>query len=187
MLKEQLSKKLELFNNQAIDDQKIDILLRPILVQGMQRGFQAAYLYIIGVSSGIEPAAQTAAWVDQIEALANERFTPFVAEIEQIKTVVGKEVVSMLSEEAHAITAHQDNTMKIQNFIMPYFNGWFLGYYHALLAMLAADDVTQVDKLDVQKKASDQAMQAVEVERRNFQKQPVYRDSVLRDILTGLQ
>lgn len=44
MLKEQLSKKLELFNNQAIDDQKIDILLRPILVQGMQRGFQAAYL-----------------------------------------------------------------------------------------------------------------------------------------------
>lgn len=37
------------------------------------------------------------------------------------------------------------------------------------------------------KKASDQAMQAVELERRNFQKQPVYQESVLRDILKVLQ
>lgn len=187
MLKEQLTKKLAVLNNQDINDQKIDTVLRPILVQGMQRGFQAAYLYIIGISSGVEPAAQTAARVDHVEALANEQFIPFVADMEQTKSVVSKEVISMLSEESHAITAHQDNVMKHQNFIMPYFNGWFLGYYHALLTMLANDDATQVNKQDVQKKASDQAMQAVELERRNFQKQPVYQESVLRDIIKVLQ
>lgn len=186
MLKEQLSEKLQLLNATR-DDYELNELLQPVLVQGMRRGFQAAYLYIIGVSSGVDPSAQPANWVDQVEQIANAQFVPFVADVDKKNTSLGKEVISMLSEESHAVVAHQGNILQYENLIMPYFNGWFLGYYHALLIMLSKSDDAANNQEDMQKNASDQAMQAVTAERQSFQKQLVYQDSVCREILKALQ
>lgn len=186
MLKEQLSEKLQLLNATR-DDYELNELLQPVLVQGMRRGFQAAYLYIIGVSSGVDSSAQPANWVDQVEQIANAQFVPFVADVDKKNTSLGKEVISMLSEETHAVVVHQGNALQYENLIMPYFNGWFLGYYHALLIMLSKSDDAANNRADMQKNASDQAMQAVTAERQSFQKQPVYQDSVCREILKALQ
>lgn len=187
MLKKQLSEKLQLLN-ETHDNYELAELLQPVLVQGMRRGFQAAYLYIIGVSAGVDPSAQPAYWVDKIEHVANEQFAPFVADVVNKNTSLSKEVLSMLSEESHAVVAHQGNVLRYENLIMPYFNGWFLGYYHALLIMLSASDevADNQSESEMKKNASDQAMQAVTVERQSFQKQPVYQDSVCREILKVL-
>ena len=71
---------------------------------------------------------------------------------------------------------------------MPYFNGWFLGYYYALLTLISEVQAAQeANEETLKKRVSNQAMQAVESERAKFQHQMFYQNGVLRDILSVLE
>lgn len=190
MLKDDLKQKIMAIN-ETLDIKQLNLMLEPILMTGMRRGYEAAYLLIIGLSEGVQPDDQPATWIDQVEHTADKEFAKLITNVHENdsqQNEVATEINSMLAEEYHAITSHHDNQLVVESVIMPYFNGWFLGYYHALLTLVvetqAAKD-TQSEGLKQQ--ISNQAMQAVENERTKFQHQMFYQDGVLRDILSVLE
>ena len=185
MLKDDLKQTLTTINA-ALDTKQLNNILKPVLELGMQRGYEAAYLLIVGLSEGVHSENQSAAWIDRVEHAARDDFKK-LWETEQHKEL-DAQINSMLAEEYHAVTAHHDNQLVFESIIMPYFNGWFLGYYYALLTLVSEVQAAQeANEGTLKKQVSDQAMQAVESERAKFQHQMFYQNGVLRDILSVLE
>jgi len=97
----------------------------------------------------------------------------------------------MLSEEYHEITHHNHDKIGQANVVMPYFNGWFLGAYYAFIALFtqmqqAQGEVGPTETQAIAKAASDRAEKEVEVERRKFNNRPIYRQSMLREMVAAL-
>ena len=185
MLKDDLKQTLTTINA-TLDTKQLNNILKPVLELGMQRGYEAAYLLIVGLSEGVHSENQSAAWIDRVEHAARDDFKK-LWETEQHKEL-DAQINSMLAEEYHAVTAHHDNQLVFESIIMPYFNGWFLGYYYALLTLISeAQAAQEANEGTLKKQVSDQAMQAVESERAKFQHQMFYQNGVLRDILSVLE
>jgi len=184
MLKDDLKQTLTTINA-TLDTKQLNAILKPVLELGMQRGYKAAYLLIVGLSEGVQAENQPATWIDNVEHAASDDFKRLLA-TEQHKEL-NVQINSMLAEEYHAVTDHHNNQLVVESVVMPYFNGWFLGYYYAFLNLISEVQAAKdAEKEIIKKQISDQAMQAVESERSKFQRQMFYQNGVLRDILSAL-
>ena len=73
MLKDDLKQTLTTINA-TLDTKQLNNILKPVLELGMQRGYEAAYLLIVGLSEGVHSENQSAAWIDRVEHAARDDF-----------------------------------------------------------------------------------------------------------------
>ena len=177
--------------NDNLNLAKVDDILKPVLLAGMKRGYVDAHLEIFAEVENINPEEQTAEWVDRAEKFALDNFGTLDKVARKNSSDLYAQIKSMLSEEYHEITHHNHDKIGQANVVMPYFNGWFLGAYYAFIALFtqmqqAQGEVGPTETQAIAKAASDRAEKEVEVERRKFNNRPIYRQSMLREMMAAL-
>ena len=177
--------------NESLNLAKVDNILKPVLMAGMKRGYIDAHLAVFAEVENINPEEQTAEWVDRAEKFATDNFVTLEKVAQKNASDLYAQIKSMLSEEYHEITHHNHDKIGQANVVMPYFNGWFLGAYYAYIALFtqmqsAQGTVGPTETQAIAKAASDRAEQEVEVERRKFNNRPIYRQSMLQEMLAAL-
>ena len=177
--------------NETLNLAKIDDILKPILMTGMQRGYVDAHLAVFAEVEQINPEEQTAEWVDRSEKFALDNFATLSRVADKPSSELAGQIKSMLSEEYHDITHHNHDQLGQANLVMPYFNGWFLGAYYGYVALLtqmqqAQGEVTADQAQVLAKQASNRAQKEVELERQKFNARPIYRQAMLRAIMAVL-
>lgn len=177
--------------NENLNLAKVDDILKPVLLAGMKRGYVDAHLEVFAEVENINPEEQTAEWVDRAEKFALDNFGTLDKVARKNSSDLYAQIKSMLSEEYHEITHHNHDKIGQANVVMPYFNGWFLGAYYAFIALFtqmqqAQGEVGPTETQAIAKAASDRAEKEVEVERRKFNNRPIYRQSMLREMMAAL-
>ena len=177
--------------NDNLNLAKVDDILKPVLLAGMKRGYVDAHLEVFAEVENINPEEQTAEWVDRAEKFALDNFGTLDKVARKNSSDLYAQIKSMLSEEYHEITHHNHDKIGQANVVMPYFNGWFLGAYYAFIALFtqmqqAQGEVGPTETQAIAKAASDRAEKEVEVERRKFNNRPIYRQSMLREMVAAL-
>lgn len=177
--------------NESLNLAKVDNILKPVLMAGMKRGYIDAHLAVFAEVENINPEEQTAEWVDRAEKFATDNFVTLEKVAQKNASDLYAQIKSMLSEEYHEITHHNHDKIGQANVVMPYFNGWFLGAYYAYIALFtqmqsAQGAVGPTETQAIAKAASDRAEKEVEVERRKFTNRPIYRQSMLQEMLAAL-
>ena len=178
--------------NDNLNLAKVDDILKPVLLAGMKRGYVDAHLEVFAEVENINPEEQTAEWVDRAEKFALDNFGTLDKVARKNSSDLYAQIKSMLSEEYHEITHHNHDKIGQANVVMPYFNGWFLGAYYAFIALFtqmqqAQGEVGPTETQAIAKAASDRAEKEVEVERRKFNNRPIYRQSMLREMMAALK
>ncbi|WP_373719375.1 hypothetical protein [Weissella soli] len=162
-------------------------VLKPIVMQGMAAGFLYAYREVVADTQGLSEGDMTAAWIDQVEAAAQASYITVERGAYNATNDVYTQIKSVLAEEIDAIKQTDTQKLTLQNLIMPYYNGWFIGAYYAysdLFTKLAQQDHTShIDRTQMAQAASDRAEKHVEMVRNLFNTIPSERQPVITEIL----
>lgn len=186
-IEEQLSAKVDELNIDLNLSELPVKIFKPIVMQGMAAGFLYAYREVIADTQGISEGDMTAAWIDQVEEAAQASYITVERGAYNATNDIYTQIKSVLAEEIDDIKQSDAQKVALQNLIMPYYNGWFIGAYYAysdLFAKLAQQDSAhQIDRTQMAQAASDRAEKRVEMVRNLFNTIPSERKPVIEEIL----